>query len=74
MKDMNFPIDMIWFTPDMKVDYIEKNATPESYLKPYPTNTFGPDDNNSLYVLETTSGFSDNTHLQIGDSVSFIYQ
>jgi uncharacterized membrane protein (UPF0127 family) len=70
MKDMNFPIDMIWLTPDMKVDYIEKNATPELY----PT-TYGPgvNDGAAEYVLETMAGFADSTHLQIGDSVQFTY-
>ena len=34
---MNFPIDMIWIDENMKVIYIKKDATPESY----PT-TYGP--------------------------------
>jgi len=68
MPDMNFSIDMIWLTADMKVDYIEKNATPESYPA-----IFGPKDNNTLYVLEVPSGFANNNHLQIGDGVVFTY-
>jgi uncharacterized membrane protein (UPF0127 family) len=71
MKDMNFPIDMIWITPDMKVDYIKKDALPELYPE-----TYGPSVNDGVaeYVLETTAGFSDNANLQIGESVEFIYQ
>lgn len=71
MKDMNFPIDMIWITPDMKVDYIKKDALPDLYPQ-----TYGPSasDGEAEYVLETTSDFSDNNNLKIGDSVGFIYQ
>ena len=71
MKDMNFPIDMIWITPDMKVDYIKKDALPDLYPQ-----TYGPSasDGEAEYVLETTSDLSDNNNLKIGDSVGFIYQ
>ena len=31
MKDMNFPIDMIWISNDLHVIYIKKNADPKSY-------------------------------------------
>ena len=65
MKDMNFSLDMIWLDQDLKVVYIEKNAKPESYPK-----TFGPNQN-SLYVLEVVSGFSDKHNLKIGDIASF---
>jgi uncharacterized membrane protein (UPF0127 family) len=65
MKDMNFPIDMIWFSADKKVTYIEKDAQPESYPE-----AFGPD-SPALYVLEVVSGFSDAHHIKIGDVISF---
>jgi len=29
MKDMNFPIDMIWVGENMQVVYIKKNADPK---------------------------------------------
>ena len=63
MKDMNFPIDMIWIDKDKKVIYIKKDARPESY-----PNLFGPDVA-SQYVLETVSGFADKNNLKIGDGV-----
>ncbi len=71
MKDMNFPIDMIWITEDMKVDYIENDATPESYPA-----TFGPgvNDGNAEYVLEVPNGFAAQNNLKVGDSIQFIYQ
>lgn len=67
MKDMNFPIDMIWISEDMKVVYIKKNAQPERYLE-----TYGPD-TNTKYVLEVVAGFSDKNNLKEGDSVLFTY-
>lgn len=70
MKDMNFPIDMIWIGEDLKVIYIKKDAKPESYPQ-----SFGPDisDKNTKYVLEVVSGFSDKNNLKVGDSVLFTY-
>ncbi|MBP9711918.1 MAG: DUF192 domain-containing protein [Candidatus Pacebacteria bacterium] len=67
MKEMTFPIDIIWISQDKKVIYIKQNATPKDGLK-----TFGPD-TDSMYVLEVNSGFSDKNNLQIGDKIKFIY-
>ncbi len=65
MKEMNFPIDIIWIDENQKVVYIQKNASPESYPE-----TFGGEQN-SKYVLELVSGFSDKYNLKEGDKVSF---
>ncbi len=67
MKGMNFPIDIIWITEDMKVSYIQENALPEDFLE-----TYGPDSNNK-YVLEVVAGFSETRGLKAGDSVLFLY-
>lgn len=67
MKDMNFPIDIIWIGEDMHVIYIKENATPESYPE-----GFGPKEKTSKYVLEVFSGFSDKYSLQLGDKVIFL--
>ena len=67
MKDMNFPIDMIWLSQDQKIVYIKKDARPELYPEKYTPN------DNAKYVLEVTSGFSDKNNLKIGDSVKFVY-
>ena len=70
MKDMNFPIDMIWITEDMKVDYIKKDALPALYPEQYGP---GVNDGNAKYVLEAVDGFSDKNNLQVGEDVNFIY-
>ena len=67
MKDMNFAIDMIWLTEDLKVVFIKKNATPDSY----PTS-FVPEEN-AQYVLEVVSGFADKHGLEVGDEAELIF-
>ena len=67
MKDMNFPIDMIWLSQNKKVIYIKKDARPEFFPESY-----GPEAN-SKYILEVVSGFSERYNLQVGDRVEFQY-
>lgn len=74
MKNMNFPIDIIWFTPseggaegDLRVVYIKKNAKPESYPENFTPSA------EAKYVLEVVSGFSDKNNLKEGDSASLLY-
>ena len=67
MKDMNFPIDIIWISEDRKVIYIKKDAQPELYPE-----TYGPEPD-AKYVLEIASGFSEKNNLKEGDRVSFTY-
>jgi len=66
MKEMNFPIDMIWIDENFNVIYIKKNATPESY-----PDSFGPN-KNAKYVLEVVSNFSENNNLKEGEKVKFL--
>lgn len=63
MKDMNFPIDIIWIDKDFKIVFIKKNVMPETYPEGFkPTK-------DALYVLEVVSGFSEKNNLSGGDSV-----
>jgi len=68
MKDMNFPIDIIWIDENSKIVFIEKDAKPESY----PALLGGLVD--SKYVLETVSGFTSKNNIKIGDRVDFLSQ
>ena len=65
MKDMLFPIDIIWISEDYKIVYIEKKAQPSSYPA-----TFGGQVD-AQYVLEVNAGFSDKNNLRIGDQIKF---
>jgi len=73
MKDMNFPIDIVWIDEKLNVVYIKENATPESYL---PTGQAGPEsftpNKNSKYVLEVFASFSEKNNLKVGDKVKFL--
>ncbi len=63
MKDMNFPIDIIWIDEELKVINIEENVHPDTY-----PNSFKPD-RPARYVVETNVRFSDTFGLRPGLSV-----
>ncbi|MFA5934175.1 MAG: DUF192 domain-containing protein [Candidatus Paceibacterota bacterium] len=65
MKEMLFPIDIMWISSDYKIVYIKKDAQPSSYPE-----TFNPE-KSAMYVLEVSSGFSDRHQVKVGDIVSF---
>ncbi len=64
MKDMNYPIDILWVNKDNKIIFIQKNATPESY-----PDSFGPTDVQALMVLEIRAGLSDKFGITTNDSI-----
>ncbi len=66
MKDMKFPIDIIWINQDGKIVHIEKNLPPCVFLLPCPS--YAPKDD-SLYVLEVVSNFTNKFNINVGDSV-----
>ena len=65
MKDMLFPLDIIWLAPDKTVVGFEKSLSPQTYPQ-----SFGPDAL-SQYVLEISNGQIDNLNIKIGDTVNF---
>ncbi len=65
MKDMNFPLDIIWVSEDMRITHIERWLAPETYPKEYSSTL------PSKYVIEVNAGVSDYLGLKIGDQVSF---
>jgi hypothetical protein len=66
MKDMNFPIDIIWLNENLQVVFIEKNLLPASYPQTFtPLGT-------SKYVLEVQAGFAEKNNLEDGDSAQFL--
>ena len=68
MKEMQFPIDIIWFDESGNVLHVEKNA-PACIADP--CTIYGQDITQAQYVLEVASGFADrfgidqSSHLQI---------
>ena len=63
MKDMNFPIDIVWLDNFGEVVYLEKDLSPDTFPK-----SFGPD-KPSLYVIEFSSGIVSKINLLVGDRV-----
>jgi uncharacterized protein len=62
MKDMKYPIDIVWLDKNKLVVYLIKNAQPSSY----PKTQFKPD-RDTRYVIEFPSGTIDMTGIRVGD-------
>ncbi len=65
MKDMLFPIDVLWFDQNKRVIFVYENFSPESF----PTSVGSPTP--SIMVLELPAGFVQKHGIKIGDSISF---
>lgn len=66
MKEMNFPIDIIWLDENYQIVFIKENATPESYPEVFVSNAL------ARYVLEIPAGFVQKHQLSIGMTASII--
>lgn len=68
MKDMNFPLDIIWIDKNLEIVGIEKNLQPcetgRSCFIVYP-------DEKIIYALEVNSGLSDRHGFEKGDVIYF---
>ena len=60
MKDMRFPLDIIWMDSDYKVVDLIQDVKPDSY-----PNSIVPE-KSALYVLETNSGWIKENNIKIG--------
>jgi len=67
MKDMNFPIDIIWIADDYRVVDITKNLTPDTYPERFTSSK------PAQYVLEVNAGYSDELDIRIGDEFELTY-
>ena len=63
MKDMSFPIDIVWIASDGRVVYLAQNVSPDTY--PMSFVSTAP----ARYVLELPAGFSSEYGVIIGDIV-----
>ncbi len=64
MKDMLFPIDIIWIDNSGHVVHIEESVLPDSYPTIYSTPV------SARFVLEVNAFFVDTFNVDIGDKVS----
>lgn len=67
MKNVEFPIDVIWLNQDKKIVYIEESMQPVSDRRP---PTFHPDDP-ALYVIEVPNGFVERYNISDGDQANW---
>lgn len=67
MKDMRFPIDIIW-VKDQEVVKIDKNAEPEAGVADENLKHYWPGTEIN-YVLEVAAGFSEKNNLKVGDKI-----
>ncbi len=70
MKDMLFPIDIIWVNEGKIVD-LAANVPPPADLPPGPLPRYQPAEPADR-VLEVSAGFAQRHGLKVGDSVEFI--
>ena len=66
MKDVAFPLDIIWIAEDWRILGFEERVLPSSY----PT-TFRPS-RPVLYVLEVNSGFVAESQVTVGETVKLV--
>ena len=65
MKDMKFPIDIVWLDENRRVVHIVESAMPESY----PENFIPPQ--KSLYVIELNAGLVSKYGIKVGNILNF---
>ena len=68
MKNMKFPIDILWLDDYQEVVHVEHSlepCIPDEFCKPYKP------DRNSLYVLETVAGFAQKYNVTENTYVDF---
>lgn len=64
MKDMLFPIDIIWISSEGEVTGVEENVSPNTFPA-----TFSPAED-IRYVLEVPAGFTDDHKIQKSSRIS----
>ena len=65
MKDMKFPLDIVWLSVDKKVVFIKNNVSPATYPQSFVNNQ------PAQYVLEIKAGKAKQLSLTKDTSISF---
>jgi uncharacterized protein len=66
MKDMKFPIDIVWVSTNQKIVGMEREVSPNTY-----PDSFANKDKPARYVIEVKSGLTKQLNLDLGQSVKF---
>jgi len=67
MKNMQFPLDIIWINANKDVVYISKETQP---CKTKPCESIMPDVR-AQYILEINAGLTDRLNIKVGDKLIF---
>ena len=65
MKDMKFPIDIIWFDESKRIVNLEENLSPDTYPQVFTSQVL------AKYVLEVPANFVFKNKIKIGDQIYF---
>jgi uncharacterized membrane protein (UPF0127 family) len=65
MKDMQFPLDIIWVNKDKRVVYIQPELSPSTY-----PDSFCPKPP-AQYVIELNAGQATQASIRIGETLTF---
>lgn len=65
MKDMHFPLDIIWVNNKKQVVHIAHSVSPSTY-----PDSFCPVEP-VKYVIELNAGMADNTDMRVGETLDF---
>jgi len=65
MKDMNFPLDILWINGNFEIVGIEKSLSTSTYPNSFGEKYF------AKYVLEVSAGFCDKNNIKVGDKIIF---
>lgn len=65
MKDMHYPIDIIWISAAKRVVYIEKEVSPDTFPQSFTPPT------RARYVLEVPAGFAARHGIEVGSVADF---
>jgi len=63
MKDMNYPLDIIWFNEEGVIVHIEENVSPDTF----PESFSSPEP--AWFVIEANAGFAASNTIAVGDEV-----
>lgn len=63
MKDMKYPIDIIWVDATGKIVHIEESISPATYPMSFVPHK------PARYVVETVAGFVEQNKIEVGDTV-----
>ena len=63
MKDMNYPIDIIWIDSNLKVVHIAENVSPRTYPEIFAPSV------DARFVLEVNAYFVSSTRVEVGNTL-----